>query len=107
MKLTGNKLTKVKTCIATVAGSATMVAMIVMPAYAGSGVAEIDNGINVIKAIGIALVSGAGVIALIKGAMDLFTGITQRDQASTKDGALEVFAGIGMAAIGTVIGLLV
>ena len=72
---------------------------------AGTGVEQIDKGLNVIKTLGIGVCSAIGVVALVKGAIDFASGISQRDQSGIVTGGLEIGGGLVMAAIGVVIGL--
>lgn len=72
----------------------------------GTGIAEIDAGLNVIKAIGIGICSAVGVLGLIKGGITLASGLSQRDQSGFITGGLELGGGIIMALIGIVIGVL-
>lgn len=72
----------------------------------GTGVAEIDTGLNVIKTIGIGVCSVIGILGLIKGGIDFASGLSQRDQSGIVTGGLELGGGLVMAAIGVVIGVL-
>lgn len=72
---------------------------------AGTGVEQIDEGLNVIKTLGIGVCSAIGVVVLVKGGIDFASGISQRDQSGIMTGGLEIGGGLIMAAIGVVIGL--
>lgn len=88
-------------------GTAAMLSANVMPVYATStGVGEIDGGLDVIKAIAIGICATVGIIGLVKGGMDLGTGVSQRDQSGIVQGAAEFGGGLIMAGIGTIIGLM-
>lgn len=102
-----NKILNLKNGVATVLGAATMAVTNCMPAFAAAstGVPEVDNGLNIIKALCIGVCAAIGVVGLVKGGIDFSSGISQRDQSGITTGALELAGGLIMAAIGTVIGL--
>lgn len=99
---------KAKNLICGVAGAAAMTAANTMPVYAASssGVPIVDQGMNIIKVIAIGIVEVIGIIGLVKGGMDLGSGVSQRDQQGITQGAAEFGGGLIMAGIGVIIGLL-
>lgn len=102
-------LGKVKNLLCGIAGAAAITAANTMPVYAGvssTGVPAVDTGMNVIKVVAIGIVEVVGVIVLVKGAMDLGSGISQRDQSGIVQGAGELGGGLLMAGVGALIGLL-
>ena len=102
------KARKFTNAIATVAGAVSMVIANTTPVFATSstGIAQVDTGMTVIKTVAIGLVSVIGVIGMVKGGMDLGTGISQRDTSGITQGAAELGGGLIMAAIGVVIGVM-
>ena len=100
-------LGKVKNLLCGIAGAAITVAN-TMPVFATSstGVPIVDKGMSVIKMVAIGIVEVIGVIGLVKGGMDLGTGISQRDQTGITQGAAEFAGGLIMAGIGVIIALL-
>lgn len=106
MKKRGNKKDTVTRVAAGIGGAASMVATNAMSVFASTGVSEIDTGMNGIKTIAIGIVSIIGIVALVKGAMDLGTGISQRDNSGITTGAGEIAGGLVMAAVGAVIAFL-
>lgn len=89
------------------AGVVSMTLANTMPVYAtgSTGISTVDTGMTVIKTAAIGIVSIIGVVALAKGAMDLGTGISQRDQQGITQGAAEIAGGLIMGGVGVVIGL--
>lgn len=59
-----------------------------------------------IKVCAIGICEIIGVIGLVKGGMDLGTGVSQRDMSGIVQGAAECGGGLIMAGIGVFIGLL-
>lgn len=97
----------------TTAGAVSMTLANTMPVYATSstgvsstGVPIVDNGMAIIKVCAIGICEIIGVIGLVKGGMDLGTGVSQRDQSGIVQGAAEFGGGLIMAGIGVIIGLL-
>mgnify|MGYP000115574843 CR=1 FL=1 len=102
-----NKILNLKNGAATVLGATTMIVTNCMSAFAGTstGVPEVDKGLNIIKGLCIGVCAAVGVVGLVKGGIDLSSGISQRDQSGVVNGSLELAGGLVMAAIGTIIGL--
>lgn len=75
-----NKILNLKNGVATVLGAATMAVTNCMPAFAAAstGVPEVDNGLNIIKALCIGVCAAIGVVGLVKGGIDFSSGISQR-----------------------------
>ena len=73
---------------------------------ASTGIAQVDNGMNKLKLLGIGLVSAIGIIVLIKGGLDLGTALKDRDSSGMGTAAGEIAGGIVMCAIGAVIAFL-
>lgn len=101
-----NKILNLKNGIATGLATAVLSVTNNMPVFAAStGVPEVDNGLNIIKALCIGVCAAIGVVGLVKGGIDLSSGISQRDQSGVVTGGLELAGGLIMCAIGTIIGL--
>lgn len=101
-----NRKKKLKNVAAVLATTQYFAMTMATRAYAGTGVAEVDNGLNAIKTLGIGIVGGIGVIVLIKGGMDLGSALKDRDTSGMAQAGGELAGGLVMAAIGTVIGFL-
>ena len=71
-----------------------------------TGIPEIDNALNIIKALFIGLISTIGVIILAKGISDTAIGYQQQDSHGMFDGIKGIAAGAIMAFIGIIIALL-
>lgn len=96
----------------TTAGAVSMTLAYTMPVYAttstgtSTGIPIVDKGMAIIKVCAIGLCEILGVIGLVKGGMDLGTGVSQRDMSGIIQGAAEFGGGLIMAGIGVIIGLL-
>ncbi len=71
-----------------------------------TGIPEIDNALNIIKALFIGLISTIGVIILAKGISDTAIGYQQQDSHGMFDGIKGIAAGAIMAFIGVLLALL-
>lgn len=101
------KFINLKNILPVIAGTASYVSANTSIALAAStGVPEVDQGLNVVKALAIGVCSIIGVVGLVKGGMTFASGISQRDQSGIVTGGLEFAGGLIMAAIATVIGLM-
>lgn len=91
-----------------VTGSALLFAManINIALAASTGVAQVDKGLNVIKALSIGVCSIIGVVGLVKGGMTFASGISARDQSGIISGGLELAGGLIMGAIAAIITLM-
>lgn len=92
----------------TTAGAVSMTLANTMPVYAttSTGIPIVDKGMTIIKVCAIGLCEIIGIIGLVKGGMDLGTGVSQRDMSGIVQGAAECGGGLIMAGIGVFIGLL-
>lgn len=101
------KFINLKNTLPVVAGAASYVLTNTNVALAdGTGVAEVDAGMLVIKTLAIGVCSVVGIIGIVKGGMTFSSGISQRDQSGIVTGGLELAGGLIMAAIGAIIGLM-
>ena len=92
-----------KNTLPVIAGTATCVLTNTSIALAGTGVAKVDNGLNVVKTLSIGVCAVIGVVGLVKGGMTFSSGLSQRDQSGIVTGGLELAGGFIMAAISAVI----
>ena len=83
-----NKLVKVLCAVPT--ATATFLATNVTPVFAGTGISEIDTGMNNLKLLLIGIVSLIGVVVIVKGAMDLGSAVKDRDSSGMATGAGEI-----------------
>lgn len=100
------KFINLKNSLPVIAGTASCILNDTNVALAGTGVAEVDTGMNVIKTLAIGVCSVVGIIGIVKGGMTFSSGISQRDQSGIVSGGLELAGGLIMGAIGTVIALM-
>lgn len=101
------KIINLKNTLPVMAGAASYVLIDTNVALAAStGVGQIDNGLNIVKGIGIGVCCIIGIIAFVKGVIDLSSGIPQRDQSGIITGGLECASGLIMGFASVIVGLM-
>lgn len=76
-------------------------------ALTSTGIASLDNGLNVIKNISMGIIAGIGVVVLAFGLFEFATSFFQHDTAQTPVAIKKIVSGIIMIAIGAIIILFV
>lgn len=101
------KFINLKNTLPVIAGVASYVLTDTNVALAeGTGVDQIDSGLNIVKGIAIGVCCIIGIIAFVKGILDLGSGIPQRDQTGIVTGGLECAAGLIMGFASVIVGLM-
>ena len=72
----------------------------------GTGIAQIDFGISQLIGLSLAVVSGYGILLLIKNGVEFFSALSDRDAGTMKQAGLGMLSGFGIAAIGAVLSFL-
>lgn len=70
------------------------------------GGADVLGSLDALKTLFLGIISGIGVIIAAKNGMEMFQAYQQQDSASMNSALKGVIAGVGMAAIGTILTLL-
>lgn len=101
------KFINLKNALPVIAGAASYILTDTNVALAAStGVAQVDNGLNIVKGIAIGVCCIIGIIAFVKGIIDLSSALPQRDQSGMVTGGLECAAGLMMGFASVIVGLM-
>lgn len=72
---------------------------------AGTGIASIDSGLNILKTVSVGLISGIGIIIVAWAGFEIGMALYQHDTAQIPGSLKKVAGGLVMIGIGVFIGL--
>lgn len=72
---------------------------------AGTGIASIDSGLNILKTVSVGLISGIGIVIVAWAGFEIGMALYQHDTAQIPGSLKKVAGGLVMIGIGVFIGL--